>query len=169
MAESFDSWHRRARNGDLESFEKTHDENGAYKGSATSSAPISNAASSGLGFGQTSTPPPTPTPTQEKPLYSTKADILPKASDPIVPTVSSHFVVYTPRNDKDVQAFIDFLTRREPAIVNLDGVNPADAQRALDFISGAAYALDAKMTRVSGNIFAISPEGMEILRSDDTK
>ena len=71
-------------------------------------------------------------------------------------------VVYEPRSPEDVQLLIDYLKQREPAVVNLDNVEPSAAQRILDFVSGATYALSGSVHRISGNIFLLSPEGVGI-------
>ena len=70
--------------------------------------------------------------------------------------------VYEPRTPEDVQALIDFLKQHEPAVVNLDNVEPMAAQRILDFVSGATYALSGSVHRIAGNIFLLSPEGVGI-------
>lgn len=71
-------------------------------------------------------------------------------------------VVYEPRTPEDVQILIDYLKQHEPAVVNLDNVEPAAAQRILDFVSGATYALSGSVHRIAGNIFLLSPEGVGI-------
>lgn len=71
-------------------------------------------------------------------------------------------VVYKPTTPDDVQTLIDFLKRREPAIINLDDVEVTSAQRVLDFVSGATYALNGSIHRIAGNIFLLSPEGVEV-------
>ena len=45
-----------------------------------------------------------------------------------------NFMVYEPRNADDVQTLIDFLKRKESAIINLDNVEPEISQRVLDFV-----------------------------------
>ena len=74
----------------------------------------------------------------------------------------SSVIVYQPRSAEDVQTLINFLKRREPAIINLDGTEEDVAQRILDFISGAIYALSGSVHRISGNIFLLTPEGVDI-------
>jgi cell division inhibitor SepF len=71
-------------------------------------------------------------------------------------------VVYEPRTPEDVQLLIDYLKQHEPAVVNLDNVEPIAAQRILDFVSGATYALSGSVHRIAGNIFLLSPEGVGI-------
>jgi len=74
----------------------------------------------------------------------------------------SSVFVYQPRSAEDVQVLINYLKKREPAIINLDGVDEEVAQRILDFISGAIYALFGSVHRISGNIFLLTPEGVDI-------
>ena len=71
-------------------------------------------------------------------------------------------VVYEPRTPEDAQLLIDYLKQHEPAVVNLDNVEPIAAQRILDFVSGATYALSGSVHRIAGNIFLLSPEGVGI-------
>ena len=73
-----------------------------------------------------------------------------------------NFMVYEPRNADDVQTLIDFLKRKESAIINLDNIEPEISQRVLDFVSGAIYALNGSVHRISGNIFLLSPEGVRL-------
>ncbi|GHV02971.1 hypothetical protein FACS1894211_15290 [Clostridia bacterium] len=94
----------------------------------------------------------------QRPLFE-KA---PVAANVNCPRSYSNVIVYQPQTLEDVQPLIDFLKRREPAIVNLDAVPEAAAQRILDFTSGAVYALSGSVHRISGNIFLLTPEGVEI-------
>lgn len=81
----------------------------------------------------------------------------------VPPRLYQNVVVYSPATPEDVQTLIDYLKRREPAVVNLDNVGDTGiAQRILDFVSGAIYALNGSVHRISSNIFLLSPEGVEI-------
>ncbi len=86
----------------------------------------------------------------------------PDSSQKIAPREYQNVLVYEPTNYNDVQTLIDYLKRKEPAIINLDGVDAAVAQRVLDFTSGAMYALNGSVLRISGNIFLLSPEGVGV-------
>lgn len=76
--------------------------------------------------------------------------------------LNSNVVISSPDSFKDVQALIDNLKRREPVIFNLEGISKESAQRILDFMSGAAYALGGSMKRIKEFLFLVTPEGVSI-------
>ncbi len=80
---------------------------------------------------------------------------------------AQNFMVYKPKTADDVQTLIDHLKNRESAIINLDDVEPDTAQRVLDFASGAVYALSGTVHKVSGNIFLLSPQGVDVTNTID--
>ena len=71
-------------------------------------------------------------------------------------------MVYKPKTETDSKMIIDFIRRSEPAIIDLEKAEPEVSQRILDFVSGAVYALSGTVHRVSGNIFLLSPSGVEV-------
>ncbi len=75
--------------------------------------------------------------------------------------------ICAPKNYKDVQEMIEKLSRKESVIVNLEGVESASAQRVLDFLSGASFALGGSMRRIKEFTFLITPQGTGITDSDD--
>lgn len=76
---------------------------------------------------------------------------------------SKTFVFFKPKNYEEVKSLINYLKQGEPAIINLDDISDAEAQRILDFISGAVCALTGTIQRISGNIFLLAPEGYNIM------
>jgi len=81
---------------------------------------------------------------------------------------SKNVVFYYPKSYNEVQKLIDFLRQGESVMLNLDNVSEDEAQRMLDFSSGAVYALNGSVQRVSGNIFLLTPEGLNIMMPRDT-
>ena len=74
-----------------------------------------------------------------------------------------NMVIYAPRNNKDIQVLVDCLRRHEACIINLALLNENDAERILDFLSGAAYALRGSLKRLQGDLFLLTPEGVNIM------
>ena len=62
-----------------------------------------------------------------------------------------------PKTHADAQIIIDSLKARRPVIVNLENNDFSEAQRVIDFVSGAVYALGGEVKEISKKIFAIVP------------
>lgn len=75
-------------------------------------------------------------------------------------------VIFKPSSYDETESVIDSLRARKPIVVNLDEINPAVAQRILDFISGAVYALNGDIRRAARNIFVVAPSNIEISTND---
>lgn len=78
-------------------------------------------------------------------------------------TAYTKVVVYQALTYDDTQNIIDNLKSRKPIIVNLDCIEQDLAQRVLDFLSGAVYALDGTIQKVSRCIFVLAPNNVDII------
>ncbi len=67
-----------------------------------------------------------------------------------------------PMNYDDTQNIIDNLRLRKLIIVNLEMLEVDTAQRVLDFVSGAVYALRGNIQKVSKGIFVLVPNNIDI-------
>ncbi|GEM_PF-2094792 len=74
--------------------------------------------------------------------------------------------ITSPKSYKDVQEMIESLARKESIIVNLEGIEESSAQRVLDFLSGASYALGGSMRRIKEFTFLVTPQGTGITDND---
>lgn len=63
---------------------------------------------------------------------------------------------------EDSQDICDMLLTGRAAVVNLEGFDPDDAQRVMDFISGCVYAINGKLHQISRYIFIFSPDTIDI-------
>ena len=70
--------------------------------------------------------------------------------------------VIKPHTFEDSQEICNMLLTNRPVIVNLEGFDPDDAQRIMDFISGCIYAINGKYHQISKYIFIFSPENVDI-------
>lgn len=70
--------------------------------------------------------------------------------------------IIKPERFEDSQEICDMLKNERAVIVNLEGLDLALAQRIVDFVSGSIYALNAKIHQISGSIFCVSPEKVDI-------
>lgn len=72
-------------------------------------------------------------------------------------------IIFQPSSYDETQSVIDNLKSRKPIIVNLDEIDVAVAQRILDFISGAVYALGGDIKKAARNIFVVAPSNVEVV------
>ena len=62
-----------------------------------------------------------------------------------------------PADIDSAQEASDHIKSGKTVICNIEKVDPKVAQRVIDFITGAAYALDGKVMPVSSVIFVVAP------------
>jgi cell division inhibitor SepF len=83
-------------------------------------------------------------------------------------TASSAKVVIIRPNDYEEAANItDNLRNRKIIVVNTASLEPKVAQRLLDFISGACYALSGELQQIEKGVYILSPSNVEV--SNDLK
>jgi cell division inhibitor SepF len=70
--------------------------------------------------------------------------------------------IMKPTSFEDSQDICDMLLTGRAAVVNLEGFDPTDAQRIMDFISGCVYAINGKLHQISRYIFIFSPDSVDI-------
>jgi cell division inhibitor SepF len=66
-------------------------------------------------------------------------------------------VIMQPADIESAQQACDHIRAGKTVICNIEKVDPKVAQRVIDFITGAAYALDGKVMPVSSVIFVVAP------------
>mgnify|MGYP001316294693 CR=1 FL=1 len=70
--------------------------------------------------------------------------------------------IMKPTSFDDSQDICDVLLNGRAVVVNLEGFDPGEAQRIMDFISGAVYAISGKLHQISKFIFIFSPDNIDI-------
>lgn len=78
---------------------------------------------------------------------------------------SSQFkvVVMQPAKFEDAQEICEHLKTKKPVVINLEDVGKEEAQRIIDFLSGAVFALDGNIQKVSNLIFLIAPHNVDLM------
>ena len=77
-------------------------------------------------------------------------------------------IVYHPVSYEDTQSIIDNLKNRKPVIVNMEELEIDCAQRILDFMAGAIYALNGTIYKISRGIFVVAPTNYDIIGNDES-
>jgi len=83
-------------------------------------------------------------------------------------TSGKNVLIYAPKGDKDLQLLIECLRRQESCIVNLGAMDNTTAEKVLDFLSGAVYALRGTIKRLQGDLFLLTPEGVNIMTQNNS-
>ena len=76
--------------------------------------------------------------------------------------------VYHPISYEDTQNIIDNLKSRKPVIVNMEELELDCAQRILDFMAGAVYALNGTIYKISRGIFVVAPTNYDVIGNDES-
>ena len=81
-------------------------------------------------------------------------------------------IISQPNSFEQSEEICEHLKEKKSIIVNLEYVNKDVARRIIDFISGAEYALDGNIQKISNSIFLVAPYNYEItneILKDDIK
>ncbi len=86
-----------------------------------------------------------------------------------LPTVAQNkMIVYHPVSYEDTQNIIDNLKARKPVIVNMEELEIDCAQRILDFMAGAIYALNGTIYKISRGIFVVAPANYDVIGNEES-
>ena len=75
---------------------------------------------------------------------------------------SMKMIVYHPVCYDDAQNIVDNLKNRRPVIVNMEELEGSCAQRVLDFLLGAIYALNGTVNKISRGLFLVAPREVDV-------
>lgn len=67
-----------------------------------------------------------------------------------------------PATFEDAREICDTLLGNRAVILNLEGIHMDVAQRIIDFASGACYAINGNLQKISNYIFVVTPETVDL-------
>lgn len=70
--------------------------------------------------------------------------------------------VIKPQYFSESKLVADLLRERKTVVINMEDVANPEAQRTIDFIGGACYALDGTLQAISKNIFIAAPDDIMV-------
>ena len=82
-------------------------------------------------------------------------------------TGAMKLLVIEPRNFEECKTLVDNLKSKKPIIINLEKLETEIAKKIFDFLSGATYALEGTVTKVTNNIFIFAPKNVGVTESKD--
>lgn len=71
-------------------------------------------------------------------------------------------VVVEPHSFEEMPQVIQTLRERKSVVLNLNTMDPEEAQRAVDFVAGGTYAIDGHQERVGESIFLFTPSCVKV-------
>ena len=78
-------------------------------------------------------------------------------------------VVIEPNGFEECPRLVDSLKAKKPVIINLENLETDVARKIFDFLSGATYALNGNVQKVTNNIFVFAPENVDVTYKDSSK
>lgn len=76
-------------------------------------------------------------------------------------------VVMTPSRFEDAMAAVQAVQRMRTVVLHLGSMDPAEAQRTIDFVSGGVFAMDGQSERLADTVFLFAPALVAISRDSD--
>lgn len=74
----------------------------------------------------------------------------------------SEVMVMEPRSFEEMPQAIQALRERKSVVLNLNIMDPDQAQRAVDFVAGGTYAIDGHQERIGESIFLFTPSCVQV-------
>lgn len=71
-------------------------------------------------------------------------------------------VVIEPHSFEEMPQVIQTLRERKSVVLNLNVMEPEEAQRAVDFVAGGTYAIDGHQERIGESIFLFTPNSVKV-------
>ncbi|MBQ3786354.1 MAG: cell division protein SepF [Lachnospiraceae bacterium] len=76
-------------------------------------------------------------------------------------------VLYKPSGIREAKQIVETLLQNRIVNLNLEGLDVSEAQRIIDFISGATCAMDGQLQQISHYIFLVTPPGVGVMGDTD--
>jgi len=109
---------------------------------------------------------------EERGALPVEAPPLPRPAKVVgLPTArgAMRLVVVHPQSYEQGAALAENLKNFRPVIVNLERMEPEEARRLVDFLSGAAFALGGQVRKVSHGIFLFTPSNIDLSVDQELK
>ncbi|XCP83796.1 cell division protein SepF [Roseburia hominis] len=97
-----------------------------------------------------------------KPSRSSSSKVTPMRQPARRSTPAMEVCVIKPNNMEDAREITETLLTGRTVILNLEGLDLEIAQRIIDFTSGAAFAIDGSLQKISSFIFLVTPANVDI-------
>jgi Cell division protein SepF/Protein of unknown function (DUF1822) len=84
-------------------------------------------------------------------------------SEPSQDNISAEVILLEPSSFEEIPQLVDMLKLQKSVILNATLMDQEEAQRTVDFLAGATYAVDGHYERIGNNIFLFTPNCVSVL------
>ncbi len=87
------------------------------------------------------------------------------APTPVEPTgfgTSVSLKIVNPKGYKDASEVADYLMNGNTVLLNIEGLDPAQAMRLLDYLAGATHAVGGLITKVGRTTIVVAPKNVDV-------
>ena len=98
----------------------------------------------------------------EKPAKKVSQKVTPIRSVKRAPGPGMEVCVIKPTSVDDAREITETLLNNQTVVLNLENLDVEIAQRIIDFISGAAFAISGNLQKISSYIFLVTPTNVDI-------
>ena len=70
--------------------------------------------------------------------------------------------IVNPKSYKDAAEISDYLMNGNTVLLNIEGIEPAQAIRLLDYLAGATHAVGGLMTKVGRTTIVVAPKNVDV-------
>lgn len=144
-------------------YEDTHDENGSYT-ERLKEFTANTINTNVVGREETFNPRPNNIVIEE-----TKVDETKEKEEKVKEVAFKNIAVFEPQLEKEAESMIKLIKNGDPIIIKMLACSDEVAQRILDFVSGATFALDGIMRKLAHGLFLSVPKNVKVIIEEEIK
>ncbi len=107
--------------------------------------------------------------TKEKDQNTPSESSVKRASNPHEWNKPDSVAIISPRGFQDIVDLVDFISGGRTAVVDFNNLATNSAERSIDFLSGAVFALGGSMEQVSDGLYLYAPSGVRLVKPNTRK
>ena len=96
-------------------------------------------------------------------------DTTKKVNNPKEVQNTDSVAIICPRFFQDVVDLVDFIAGGRTAVVDFNELATSSAERSIDFLSGAVFALKGSMEKVSEGLYLYAPQGVRLVKPTERR
>ncbi len=99
---------------------------------------------------------------EEGDSFASTAAPAPTPVEPAAFGTSVSLKIVNPKGYKDASEIADYLMNGNTVLLNIEGLDPAQAIRLLDYLAGATHAVGGLITKVGRTTIVVAPKNVDV-------